>query len=178
MAEDFNADVIQDLESRSRKLSIDLRRARGAVSDTKQIARNNDEPVDKRRLSRQQTRVKNLNVRLSDTDKTLKAVRAETRPVALVKGGYEVRSASGADRMIINEQRTGRQAGGKPSLMTQSKTLSQMSDAEFDQFKKDLEKPRKRGGSGGAVTKSPKGRIGGGPRRHKSIQEMLADIIN
>mgnify|MGYP003149635306 CR=1 FL=1 len=37
---------------------------------------------------------------------------------------------------------------------------------------------RFRGGSGGAFTKSPTARIGGGPRRHKTIQEMLADIVN
>jgi len=37
---------------------------------------------------------------------------------------------------------------------------------------------RFRGGSGGAFTKSPTVRIGGGPRRHKTIQEMLADIVN
>ena len=35
-----------------------------------------------------------------------------------------------------------------------------------------------RGGSGGAFTKSPTARIGGGPRRHKTIQEMLAEIVN
>ena len=35
-----------------------------------------------------------------------------------------------------------------------------------------------RGGSGGAITKSPTSRIGGGPRRHKTIQEMLAEIVN
>ena len=35
-----------------------------------------------------------------------------------------------------------------------------------------------KGGQGGAFTKSPTSRIGGGPRRHKTIQEMLADIVN
>jgi len=35
-----------------------------------------------------------------------------------------------------------------------------------------------KGGQGGAFIKSPTARIGGGPRRHKTIQEMLADIVN
>ena len=35
-----------------------------------------------------------------------------------------------------------------------------------------------KGSQGGAFTKSPTARIGGGPRRHKTIQEMLAEIVN
>jgi len=47
-----------------------------------------------------------------------------------------------------------------------------------DNIKSGDMKYRFTGGSGGAFTKSPTARIGGGPRRHKTIQEMLADIVN
>jgi hypothetical protein len=47
-----------------------------------------------------------------------------------------------------------------------------------DNIKSGDIKYRFKGGSGGAFTKSPTARIGGGPRKRQTIQEMLADIVN
>jgi len=167
VAEDFNADVIEQQRKR-------ISRSQNSLGTSEKVLRNSKEnrPEGSPLQEKTQKRIKQLRKTISEQKKTLKAIRAESRPVRLDKSGYSVIKPSTVyhgfhdDNALLNEMR------GK------SKTLNQMSDAEFDKFKKDLDKPRKRGGSGGAVTKSPTARIGGGPRRHKTIQETLADIIN
>ena len=131
MAEDFNADVIEQQRKR-------ISRSQNSLGTSEKVLRNSKEnrPEGSPLQEKTQKRIKKLRKTISEQKKTLKDIRAETRPVRLDKVGYSVIKPSTVyhgfydDNALLNEMRS------------KNKTLSQMSDAEFDQFKKDLEKPQ------------------------------------
>jgi len=116
----------------------------------------------------------------------------------IIKNGVEIRFnpvhqnvMTTADGRVIKNVPNGRAVtyGGRVYVVDQNwgtrgvefyNSASEMPKEMRDNVKSGpLQKQLKfKGSQGGAFTKSPTARIGGGPRRHKTIQEMLADIVN